>query len=67
MVLNHDGFQVPAPNVSFPFRRLAGITSSDQAYFLYHQINGTTFAEEQYDATSNDWLLSSYITVPELT
>ncbi|KAM0804277.1 hypothetical protein BDR22DRAFT_970096 [Usnea florida] len=68
VVSNHDGSQVPAPNVSFPFKRLAGITSEDgTASFLYHQINGTTFAEEQYDATSNEWLLSSYITVPELT
>ena len=68
IILNNYGFETPAPNVSFPFRRLAGGISSDQAaYFLYHQINDTTFAEEQFDASSSDWLPSSYIPIPNLT
>ena len=68
IILNNYGVETPAPNVSFPFRRLAGVTSSDQAaYFLYHQIDGTTFAEEQFDASSSDWLPSSNITIPDLT
>lgn len=38
------------PNNLFPFPRLASVTLPDQsATFIYHQINGTTFAEEQWD------------------
>ena len=49
----------------FPFKRLASATSSDHsASYLYHQINGTTIAEEMWDALTNQWLPSSYITVP---
>ena len=50
------------PNSSFPFTRLASATASDlSTTFLYHQINGTTIAEEQWDHTSNTWLPSEYI------
>ena len=54
------------PNVSFPFRRLASVYSADQlTTYLYHQINGTTLAEEQWDNLSQTWLSSQYITVSE--
>ena len=54
------------PNNSFPFSRLASVTLADQsATFLYHQINGTTFAEEQWDASENAWIPSVYISVSD--
>ena len=55
-----------APSASFPFARLASFNYDDgSASFLYHQINGTTFAEEQLDIISNKWLPPQYITVSE--
>ena len=54
------------PNISFPFTRLASVNSADQSMtFLYHQINGTTLAEEQWDNSERIWLPSQYITVSE--
>ena len=36
------------PDNMFPFARLASLTLADGSYsYLYHQINGTTLAEEQ--------------------
>ena len=55
---------IRTPKNTFPFARLASVTLADQsASFLYHQINGTTLAEEQWDASSNAWLPTVYITV----
>ena len=54
------------PNISFPFTRLASVNTVDQSMtFLYHQINGTTFAEEQWDNSESIWLPSQYITVSD--
>ncbi|CAF9932696.1 hypothetical protein IMSHALPRED_008956 [Imshaugia aleurites] len=50
------------PNNSFPFARLASVTVQTTT-FLYHQIDGTTFAEEQWDSTEGAWLRSENITV----
>ena len=55
-----------APNNAFPFARLASVTSADQSTtFLYHQMNGTTFAEEQWDASLSAWIPTEYITVSD--
>ena len=65
-VLGYNGINSDsvAPNVSFPFKRLASITSPGQkSSCLYHQINGTTVAEEHYDSSLTQWL-STYITLP---
>ena len=51
------------PQVSFPFARLASINVPGKSCYLYHQINGTTLAEEQYDFSLRQWL-TTYITVP---
>ena len=52
------------PNSTFPFARLAGARSADRAAtFVYHQINGTTFAEEQRDLTVGTWLDTEYINI----
>ena len=59
------GVQTAAlPDNSFPFTRLASATLADQsATFLYHQMNGTTFAEEQWDASLSAWTPTVYITL----
>ena len=54
------------PDNQFPFRRLAGLTLTDgSGTYLYHQMNGSTFAEEQWDETLQRWLPSEYITVSD--
>ena len=59
-------YQNAPPNISFPFARLASVDSADKSMaFLYHQINGTTFAEEQWDDSLKIWMDTEYITVTE--
>ena len=59
-------FENAPPNISFPFTRLASVVSADQSMtFLYHQINGTTFAEETWDESLKTWAATEYITVTE--
>lgn len=54
------------PESSFPFARLASATVSDlSTTYLYHQINGTTIAEELWDNSLNAWMATEYITVSE--
>ena len=58
---------VEMPDNSFPFARLTSATSADQsATFVYHQMDGTTFTEEQWDDTQRRWLPSVNITVADL-
>ena len=54
-----------APKSPFPFARLASVTSQYVTY-LYHQINGTTFAEEQWDEIDGTWGPTQYIQVTDL-
>ena len=52
------------PNVSFPFKRLASINPPEhETSYVYHQIDGTTLAEEYYEYSLSQWL-STNITVP---
>lgn len=52
------------PNNTFPFARLASVTTPDQSItYLYHQMNGTTFAEEEWVESVADWGPPTYITV----
>ena len=54
------------PSNDFPFKRLASVTLTDgSATYLYHQMNGTTFAEEQWHNALRDWLPTEYITVSD--
>ena len=54
------------PDHTFPFARLASAYSVNQAAtFLYHQMNGTTFAEEQWDNVAFEWTTSAYFTVSD--
>ena len=57
--------EIGAPNNAFPFARLASVILADKSTFLYHQMNGTTFDEEQWDASSEAWLPTVYITVSD--
>lgn len=60
------GQDYPPPDNSFPFTRLASVSSADgSSTFLYHQINDTTFAEEHWDPSSRAWLAPDYITIPD--
>lgn len=54
------------PDNEFPFTRLASVTLADySATYLYHQMNGSTFAEEQWDNSLRAWLPPQYITVSD--
>ena len=53
------------PKNDFPFKRLASVSDSSATY-LYHQMNGTTFAEEQWDDTLRAWIRTEYITISNL-
>lgn len=64
-VVNFNPPTNTAPAGPFPFKRLASITLANQTEsYLYHQINGTTLAEEQYLPSLNQWITTSYITIP---
>ena len=55
------------PKNTFPFARLASASTLDnQTTYLYHQMNGTTFAEEAYDAFVGEWGEPTYIYVTPL-
>ena len=54
------------PSNHFPFKRLASVSLADgSATYLYHQINGTTFAEEEWDNSFQGWVNTEYITVSD--
>ena len=65
VLMSFGSFPQPMlPSNEFPFKRLASVTSTDgSATYLYHQMNGTTFAEEQWDDKTGIWLRTEYITV----
>ena len=51
------GMQSTTPETRFPFPRLAVTPNSDMSStFLYHQINSTTFAVEQWRSASGTWI-----------
>lgn len=65
-VLIWNGTVAWHPTMEFPFTRLASVTSNDgSATYLYHQMNGSTLAEEQWDNVSETWLSTKYITVSD--
>lgn len=55
----------PMPQASFPFTRLASASHNIRSptTFLYHQIDGSTFAEEQWDDSVQFWLSPVNISV----
>ena len=65
VLLSPESTGITPPNNKFPFKRLASVTSTDGTTYLYHQMNGTTFAEEQWDGLSQGWVGTEYITVSD--
>lgn len=55
----------PMPRSSFPFTRLAKAFSVNDSTvtFLYHQLDTSTFAEEQWDTSIGDWLPTTNISI----
>ena len=52
------------PKNTFPFARLASVTTLDnKTTYLYHQMNETTFAEESFEASVGEWADTTYINV----
>ena len=49
---------------AFPFARLASASTPDnKTTYLYHQINGTTFADESWEVSVEAWGDPTYINV----
>ena len=53
------------PGSSYPYTRLASI-SSGNSFFLYNQINDTTFAENFFDVAVGGWHESKNISIGTL-
>lgn len=52
------------PSNSFPFKRLATCTKlNSTAAYLYHQLDGTTIGEEEYDLVRGVWRAAKNITI----
>ena len=66
LIPTEDTENATLPSNEFPFRRLASVAATDgSATYLYHQMNGNTFAEEQWDDSLQEWLKTEYITVSD--
>ena len=58
--------KMQVPDNTFPFTRLATTASTDgSSSFLYHQMNGTMLAEEQFDIALDTWTDPEYIHISE--
>ena len=58
------GITISVPKNTFPFARLASVTTLDnQTTYLYHQMNGTMFAEESFEVSVGEWGEPTYISV----
>ena len=45
------------PSTPYPFARLARLTPAiGTNFFIYHQLNASTFAEDQWDDTVGGWV-----------
>lgn len=59
-----DGeFETPVLNAFFPYTRLA-MGNWANSSFLYHQLDGFTIEENEFDKQNLGWILSTNITVP---
>lgn len=67
VLITFSGNGIPMlPSNKFPFTRLASLTSSDGlTTYLYHQMNDTTFAEEEWDDTVQAWSRTDYISLSD--
>ena len=63
LTLSTDMFKtLPSlPHSSFPFKRLAGTSLvNGTSFFIYHQLNSSTFAEDQWDNSLGGWVSNSF-------
>ena len=67
LILPPYNSEIPTlPSTEFPFKRLASVKSDDGlTTFLYHQMDGATFAEEQWDDGVGAWSHPELITVSD--
>ena len=50
-----------SPQSPFPFSRLAGmIPVNGSDFFIYHQLNASSFAEDQWDDSLGGWISNSF-------
>ena len=61
MVPDNGAPSQKAPASPFPFARFAAI--NDTAFYLYHQINSSVFAEDVWDSGALDWVSSTNISI----
>lgn len=61
MVPDNGAPSQKAPASPFPFARFAAI--NDTAFYLYHQINSSVFAEDVWDSGAFDWVSSKNISI----
>ena len=55
-IAREDTSLLKMPQSSFPYKRLAGLsTAGGNNLLVYHQVNGSAFAEEMWDQTVGGW------------
>ncbi|KAL8908882.1 MAG: hypothetical protein Q9171_005279 [Xanthocarpia ochracea] len=59
--VDHNAITLPSPKSSFPFHRLASTFAKFEIEtYVYHQLNGSTFAEDLWDGASGAWISSNF-------
>ena len=52
------------PTTQFPYTRLAVMTADNAtSFYLYHQINSTTFVEESWESSTDIWVPPVYVNI----
>lgn len=57
-----DGYAViqDSPAGSYPYSKLAASSGNSSIFFVYHQIDGNTFGEDQADRSVGGWIQSNF-------
>lgn len=62
-----SGFGSPKMSLEsspFPFPRIGGFSLlNTTSFFLYHQLNNTAFAEDEWDSHSDQWAASTEVSI----
>ncbi|KAL8871332.1 MAG: hypothetical protein Q9174_002813 [Haloplaca sp. 1 TL-2023] len=63
-ILSGTSSGTPNPDSGFPYHRLAGTLGTNQTKtYLYHQLDGTTLAEDMWDGDETGFWISKNITI----
>lgn len=63
-LVNFNSTSLPRLVSPFPFARLGGFSpSNSSSFYLYHQLNESAFAEDQWDVTEGIWQSKNF-TIP---